>query len=146
MNLVFKNRFLAIFSVLAILISGCGLDLGLIVSPITTGIVYWINGEAHKYYKNDAETIYRATNRVLLSLEQKTSYEHKEGSHYKIIAGNNNRFSIRIDKVDKGICRMNIRINFMGDKDFAELIYKEIDKQLDVIEFNDNGKITKIRR
>lgn len=146
MNLVFRNRFLAFFSVFAILISGCALDLGLIVSPITTGIVYWVNGEAHKYYKNDVETIYRATHRVLASLEQKISHENRDaGKKYKIIAGNRNRFAIRIDKIDKDICRMNIRINFMGDKDFAELIYKEIDKQIDVIDFNDEGKVTKLR-
>lgn len=147
MNLVSKKRFLTFFSIIAILISGCAADLGLIVSPITSGIVYWINGEAHKYYKNDIDTVYRSANRVLVEMEQRISYEEtKPGKKYKIIAGNNNRFAIRIDKIDKDICRMNIRINYIGDKPFAELIYKEIDKQLDVLEFKDNGKINDYRR
>jgi hypothetical protein len=142
-NLVSKKRFLTFFSIFAILISGCALDLGMIVSPITSGVVYWVNGEAHKYYKSDIDTIYRSLNRVMLELDQKIYHlEIKPGKKYKIIAASKNRFSIRLDKIDENICRMNIRINYLGDKDFAELIYKEIDKQIDVLEFKNNGKIT----
>lgn len=143
MNLVIRKQFLSLFSIIAIAISGCA-DIGLLVSPISTGIVYWANGEAHKYYENDTEIIYRAVKHVMDDLEQKIYYDEPHiGIKYKIIAGNNNRFSIRIDKIDKDICRMNIRINYLGDKNFAELIYKKIDEKLNTIEFNDDGKIVK---
>jgi hypothetical protein len=48
-----------------------------------------------------------------------------------------------IQKADKNITKLNIRINYLGDKEFAELIYKKVDEQIDIIEFDPQGNPTK---
>jgi hypothetical protein len=52
-------------------------------------------------------------------------------------------FKIEIKKVQSNITEVKIRVNFLGDKPYAELIYKKIDSNLDVINFDVEGKPTK---
>jgi hypothetical protein len=137
MNLVNRRGFLSIFLIFAMAISGCGPEI--LIGPIVTGVIYWVNGEAHKYYESESDIVYRSTKHALRELDQEITRDTEKNGQYKIIAGNENRFSISIEKADKNITRLNIRINYIGDKDFAELIYKKVDEQINIIEFDPQG-------
>src|ERR1700744_2644215 len=139
MNLVSRRQFLSFFLISTIAISGCA-SIGLLVSPIVTGVVYWVGAEAHKYYENEPDIIYRATKHVLTELDIPIKSEHFDKEHYKIVAGNlgiaKNRFEFDIERADKKITKLSIRIDYIGDKPLAELIYSKIDEQLNIIQFD----------
>lgn len=122
--------------------AGCG-GPEILISPLVNGVITWINGEGHKYYANDHHTIYRATKRSLLKLGIPVSKDEPSDDRYYIKAGNNDRFKINIVPHEENISRLSIRVNFMGDKDYAELIFQEVDKQLGIIEFDRNGNPTR---
>ena len=123
-----------------VMLIGCGPEL--LISPIINGVVYWMEGEAHKYYAHDPDAIYRATKRACLDLQHSIETDETEGNNYYILAGGNDRFKIKIRQVENGITEVKIRVNFMGDKPYAELIYKKIDYQLSIIEFDEYGRPT----
>lgn len=143
MNLVKIKYFLSFIAIIAMSISGCGTEI--LISPIVTGVVHWVNGESHKYYENESDVIYRSTKHALRELDQEIKKDVLNDNQYEIIAGNENRFAITIEKADKNITRLNIRINYLGDKEFAELIYSKVDQQIDIIEFDPQGNPTKKR-
>ena len=136
-NLVRQIQFLAFLFLFAI--AGCA-GPEIFIGPAVTGVIYWINGEAHQYYENDAETLYRATKRAMVKLGLKITKDNLKNNTHYLQAGDRNRFSVTIQNVDKKVGRINIRINFMGDKDYAELIYKKIDEELDNIQYDEQGK------
>ena len=111
----------------------------LFIGPAIQGIVYWIKGEAHKYYEEDADVVYRATKHALNDLNLPISKDEITNKRYVIDAGEDNRFHIKIETTDKDLTRLNIRVNFMGDKDYAELIYKKVDENINTIHYNEQG-------
>ena len=119
---------------------GCGGGSELFIGPLINLGVQWANGKATKYYPFDSQTIYFTTQRSLRSLNYKIKSTKKLGNgKYDIVAGNNNRFSITVRPVENNTTKLSIRVNIMGDKPYAEMIYKEIDKNLNIIEFDENG-------
>lgn len=111
--------------------------------------VYWKEGEAHKYYKYDADIMYKATLRAIkkmdLTVTQDTVVAPKKSRKgsipgHHLIATSNDRFKVKIFSTDKNVTEVSIRINFMGDKPYAELLYAYIDDQVNVIVFNENNK------
>ena len=60
-----------------------------------------------------------------------------------MIAGENDRFKISIKHVEPEISLLKIRVNFMGDKPYAELFYKKVDDNLNGIEFDPQGRPTR---
>lgn len=128
---------------LTLLISGCAVA-PFIASPIVTGVVMWYEGEAHKYYNEEARTLYRATKIALKDLDYPITKDepNKDGGYY-IVAGDKDRFKIVIRQVKHHITEVKVRINFMGDKPYAELLYRQIDLNTNSIEFDDEGKPTK---
>lgn len=119
--------------------SGC--TVAPFVSPIVTGIVMWSGGEANKYYDADSVRTYRSTKMALRELGIPITKDEPRKDGYRIVAGDSNRFNITIKKVNPHITLVSIRVNFMGDKPFAELVYKTIDAHMDVIEFNSGRPI-----
>lgn len=134
---------------LAVLFTGgCGsasLFLGG-AGAVVQGYIYWKEGEAHKYYQYDADIMYKATKRAL----DKMNLPIKEDklvpaakSHrgtipgHRMIATSNNKFKIKIISREKNVTEIAIRIDFMGDKPYAELIYAHIDRQVTMVEFPD---------
>lgn len=131
-------RKLTIFMLLFLFLSGCGMEF--LVSPIVAGVVRWIEGEAHKYYNYDSETLYRAVKHAAKELNYEIQDDKKlENGNYKVVVGENDRFKISIDRVENNVTRVSIRINIMGDKPYAELFYEKIDEQVNIIEFDING-------
>lgn len=128
---------------LTLLASGCSVA-PFIASPIVTGVVMWYQGEAHKYYNEEARTLYRATKIALRELNHPITKDEstKDGGFY-LIAGDKDRFKIVIRQVKPHITEVKVRINFMGDKPYAELLYSQIDLNTNSIEFNDEGLPTK---
>lgn len=145
MNVVTRREFLSFFLMIAMAISGCG-GPEILIGPIVTGVIYWVNGEAHKYYENEPDVVYRATKHALTELGQEITKDTEKNGEYKVVAGNENRLSISIEKVDKNITRLSIRINYIGDKDFAELVYKKVDERINIIEFDPQGNPTNKHR
>lgn len=141
MNLVKK---ISIFLIFLVFILGCG-GAELLIGPITTGVIYWVNGEAHQYYEYPSEVVYRTTKHTLQELNIPISKDNVNSDSYQIIAGESNRFKIKITQPEKNISKLSIRINTLGDKDLAELIYKKIDKNIEIIEFDPEGNPTKKR-
>lgn len=136
-----KKLLLFIFLCLSIF-AGC--TAALLISPIVTGVIMWKDGEAHKYYNEEANTLYRATKISLKELDHPILKDEltRDGSRY-IVAGDGDKFKITIRKVKSHITDVKIRINFMGDKPYAELIYHQIDSNTNTIDFDDQGKPTK---
>ena len=115
----------------------------LLISPIVTGIVMWKDGEAHKYYNEEAHTMYRATKTSLKELDHSIVTDEQKDGDYYIVAGDEDKFKITIRQVKPHITEVKIRINFMGDKPYAELVYHQIDSNTNTIDFDDQGKPTK---
>lgn len=133
-NLAICLLFLAFF--------GC--QVAPLAGPVVTGVVMWIQGEAHKYYYGDSEMLYRATKHTCEELGYQITRDDPpaDGSYY-LIVGANNQFKITIIQADPNIAKVSIRVNFIGDKSYAELIYKRIDEHLNTIEFDEEGNPVK---
>jgi len=131
-------RKLTIFILFSIFLAGCGFEF--LVSPLVKGVITWVEGEAHKYYNYDSDVVYKAVKRAARELDYEISSDDppKDGN-YKLVVGNDDRFKISIDRIENNITLVSIRINFMGDKPYAELFYKKIDEQVNTIEFNEDG-------
>jgi Protein of unknown function (DUF3568) len=116
----------------------------MLISPIITGVIMWKDGEARKYYNEESHVLYRASKNSLKELDYPIIKDEKQKSEgYYIVAGNNDKFKIVIRQIRPHITEVKIRVNFMGDKTYAELIYKQIDLNTNTIEFDDQGKPTK---
>lgn len=129
-----------IFLILSLFLStiGCtGIDF---ITPIVTGVVMWQEGEAHKYYEYNADTIFRASKRALEKMNLEVKEAEQDGTDYSMIGGNNNKFSIKISQIEPEITKLSLRINFMGDKNYAELFYKHVDEEVYTIRFDNNGR------
>jgi hypothetical protein len=125
------------------LLNFCGCDP--IVTPIINiGIqaaVMWKEGEAQKYYDFESATVYRAAKHASENLQLPIlKDEPQEGNSYYLSLGQNDRFSVHISKIERNITLVKVRVNFMGDKPYAELFYKNIDNELSTIEFDREGR------
>lgn len=137
--------------ILLLFTTGCGVSvfsgIGMGVSATATavsGVMYWKNGESHKYYKFDTSTLHQATLRAIKKLqltvksdEQIPLSKSRKGtiSGYRLIITNNDKLKIRIRSVELNISEVTIRVNILGDKPYAKLVYDTIDNELCVVEF-----------
>jgi len=107
-----------------------------IVNPSISLYIKWLEGEADCYFAADREAAYRATKRSLTTLGYTVTKDEIERSgDHTIVAGGNDRFKIKVELVEPYVTRISIRVNFIGDKPYAELIYRQVIDQLDVIEY-----------
>lgn len=127
--------------VLSLFVTGCQFSPLALVAPIVTGVIMWSNGEATKYYDGDVETICRCTRLSLREMNLPISRDEATKNGYYIVAGKDSQFKIKVESIQPNIAKVSMRINFMGDKPLAELVYKHIDQNLDVIEFNQGRPI-----
>lgn len=121
---------------LALFFTGC--QITPFIAPVITGIVIWKDGEATKYYTETIDVTYRHTKSALRDLTIPIKADKSSGKSYQITAGDRNKFRILIQEISPSITKVSIRINFLGDKSYADLVYKAIDTYTDTIEF-DNG-------
>jgi hypothetical protein len=139
-----------IFLVLALFcstLSGCSAALIFGAASLAAqGIITWKSGEATKYYDIEIETVYRATKRVATNLNLKISDDNKKGAGYQLVIGEKEKMKVKIEPAEGAahITKLAIRVNTMGDKPYAEMFYKAVDENLNIIDFN-KGKPTKHR-
>ena len=132
---------LVLFGVLCL--TGCQY-LSPIGSIISIGVM-WLNGEGQKYYEADQDAIYKAVIQAAADLDFMVVDEERKGDtiHLSIDdkavldrkAGSSNRFHIKITKIQHNVTKLSIRLNFWGDKPYAELIYKKVDQSPGVKSF-----------
>jgi len=117
------------------LMAGC--DLFNPIGPIIQIGVMWMNGEAHKYYNVDQTTLLRATKDVLKELDMPIQSEEAKGAVYYIQAGEKgeDRFKIKVTAVKPNVTKLSIRVNTMGDRPYAEMVYRHVDMQQGIIQF-----------
>jgi len=134
-----KKLFLFIGFLTLIIMTGC--QVLPIMSPAINFFLSWQDGEAHKYYRNHGSTIYRAVKHALNEMDLEITEDKQVGNEgYYLVAGENDRFKITIRFVEPRISELKVRINFMGDKDYAELFYSKVDEELDKIRFDPDGR------
>ena len=128
---------------LCFFITGCAV-VPFVQGPIVTGIIMWKQGEAHKYYHENIKTIYRATKNALRELDHKITSDSPTKDGYRLVAGDKDKFKIHIREAKPHITEVCVRINLMGDKPYAELLYAQIDANTNVINYDDKGMPTKL--
>jgi hypothetical protein len=124
-----------------IFISGCGTSALMLAGPAIQGVIQWENGEAHKYYAYNSETMYRATKRALIKLDLPIIKDQVTGGgKFYIVGGAKSQYKLTIIPAEKNITDVGLRINFMGNHPQAELIYQNIDEQINTIVYDKSGK------
>jgi hypothetical protein len=95
----------------------------------------WMEREAHKYYNTDLEKMDKSLRLVLEELEMPIEKEYMSGERMVFKCDANDRFTITLNPVRHNVTKVSIVINIMGDKPYAEMIYRHIDAQDGVIQF-----------
>lgn len=121
------------FAVIALCaFAGCGLNP---IAPIIQLGLRWHDGEAQKYYATEQTKIYEATKATLAEFKFPILEEKIKDNIIYLKAGDDDRFRIKITEVRENVTKLSIRINVMGDKAYAEMIYRHVDKYPDVEQF-----------
>lgn len=136
------KKIAAFILILSFIVSGCAVA-PFVVSPIVTGVIMWKQGEAHKYYNEEVKTLYRATKSALKDLGHPIKSDEATSDGHYIVAGEKDKFKITIREAKPHIGEVSVRINFMGDKPYAELLYAQIDANTSTINYDDEGKPTR---
>ena len=134
-----KLLLLIIFSIFsASAMTGCeGINP---VSPIIQFYLTWKEGEAQKYYPYSSPVVYRAAKRAMIALNYSIDQDEPSSEgHFYIVAGGGDRFKVTIKHIENDIAKLSVRVNFMGDRPYAELLYKKVDEELDSIHFDEQG-------
>lgn len=116
-----------------VFVTGCWATAA--IGPIAQLGIMWIEGEAHKYYNTPQTEMVGAVKTALKELDLKINNEEKKGDTVHINAGDKDRFKIKIHAVRPKTTKLSIRVNIMGDKPYAEMIYRHVDKQGGVEQF-----------
>ena len=128
------------FLLLLLFCVGCSSLIPFAPDAIDIGIA-WVNGEAHKYYFSDAQNTEQAVRVVLKKMEFEITKDNKNDKGVLTLTANskeqqkkkrdrnNDSFKIVVDPVRHNVTKVSIRVNIMGDHEYAELIYDQIDKQ-----------------
>lgn len=105
------------------------------IAPIVSLGIMWVNGEAAKYYATDIDIVHQATKNVLDEFKLKIIEEKAENNSVYIKAGDDDKFKITIVATRENVTKLLIRVNIMGDKAYAELLYRHIDEQPGIRQF-----------
>lgn len=115
------------------LFTGC--ELISVVGPIAQLGIMWVEGEAQKYYNTDQLALHGAVKTALSELDLKITEEETKGDTIYIKAGDKDRFKIKIIAVRERTTKLSVRVDFMGDKPYAEMLYRHVDAQQGVVQF-----------
>lgn len=105
------------------------------IGPLIQLGIYWVEGEAHKYYNTDQITIHRATKEALNELGIPVVSEQRDGGTIYMRAGDDDLFKIKIVATREKVTKLSIRVNTFGNKPYAELVYRHVDNRPGVIQF-----------
>jgi hypothetical protein len=138
MNAVIKKYF---FILIISLFGNVGCEPTMIIGPIVTGVTYWIQGESHRYFAENKEIILNTTKHVLIENKLEIKNQYTKNNVYYMDAGVRNRFKIKIETIDN-FTRLSMRINTFGDKDYTELLYKQIEEKCSTIYYEDGKPVS----
>jgi Protein of unknown function (DUF3568) len=95
------------------------------------GYTVWRGTESSKYYSCDFQNTCSATKQSVdkMGLEI-VSFNSIEGKECSIETKGNNHLIINVLSVEKTVSKVMIKIEMMGDRQFAEFVYKNIDDLL----------------
>lgn len=124
---------MTIVAFLAVLLAGC--EFVGAIGAITSVGVFWMNREAHKYYNTELDTMEDSVRKVLDEMEIPIEKEYMSGESMVFKADANDRFRITLNPVRYNITKVSILVNTLGDKPYAEMIYRHIDAQDGVVQF-----------
>lgn len=130
-----RKTITTLFLSFSLLLGGCAAFTPLmLVGPAVQGYIMWKDGEGTKYYKCEGYEVYQALKIVLHNLDQKVAQDDIKtpGNFYLLTKSSKHSFKINIVHADAGVTALKIRIDFMGDRPYAELIYKTLDEQLGI--------------
>ena len=132
---MFKRFSMIIF--LAVAMIGC--EFINPISPIIQLGVFWLEGEAHKYYNTDQDTMVRSVKATLKDLEFSILEEETIDDYYWIKAtdesGSESHFKIKVREVKHNVTKLSIRVNTFGNRPYVEMIYRHVDKEPGVKQF-----------
>ena len=141
---MFKRMSMAVMTALLVAMSGC--ELINPIGPIIQLGVFWFEGESHKYYNADQDTMIVAVKTTLKDLTFSILEEGPYGDYYWIKATDGSEvsingkmteshFKIKIREVKNRITKISIRVNTFGNRPYVEMIYRHVDKQPGVEQF-----------
>ena len=141
---MFKRMSMVAMTALLVAMSGCEF-INPIGSIIEVG-TFWLEGEAHKYYNTDQDTMIIAVKTTLKDLHFSILEESPYDNYYWIKATDGNKvsvngeiveshFKIKIREVKDRITKLSIRVNTFGNRPYVEMIYRHVDKQPGVKQF-----------
>jgi hypothetical protein len=105
------------------------------VGPIINIGIFWMNREAHKYYATPMDEINVAIRVALNDLEMMVSEDYMDDEVRVLKVDENDRFRIRLEPARHNVTKVSILVNTLGDKPYAEMIYRHIDEQPNVEQF-----------
>lgn len=114
-------------------IVGCEFNPMSITQTVVQGYILWKEGEAAKYYHREPEAVTKACRDAVIKLGfviEKDGPSPLGDGHVMTVQSQNHKFGIRIREADPGITVCKIRVDFMGDKPYAELIFRTMDEPL----------------
>lgn len=117
----------------ALALSGC--EMFNPIGPIIQIGIMWKQGEATKYYNTDQATLLKATKDALTELDLPVTREEADGHTVYLRAGTDDRFKVKVTHVNNKVSKLSIRVNVMGDKPFAELVFRHVDGKPGVRQF-----------
>lgn len=131
--------------ILLLIFSGCSWfgPFSNSVGTVAQGYVMWKKGEATKYYNRDIGTTYRSVKHAADTLNLKITSDKMVKNEYHLKVGEKDKFQIKIVPTGPNLTQVIIRVNFMGDRPYAELFYKTVDDNLNSIYFKDGKPVKK---
>ena len=123
---------------------GCNAGPEIFVGPAINAYVFWAQGEGHTYYKFNAKLVEKSLKRTANDLGYKIDKEESKDDKVTLhLSSTNNKFKVTVRKIEPEITKMSIRVDFLGDRPYAEMIFNSVEKNLNTIEFDGNGKVVK---
>jgi hypothetical protein len=105
------------------------------IGPIISIGVFWMNREAHKYYNTPMSTMETSVRTVLKDLKMEIKDDYKDGEILHLKVAEDSKFHITVNPVRQNVTKVSILVDTLGNKPYAEMIYRHIDTQPNVEQF-----------
>lgn len=123
------KKFLWVAAFCLMMVAGCeGFNP---VGPLLQLGIFWYQGEAHKYYHTGRDVAVSGVKASLDALDLPVQSEREDGDSVYLQAGGqgDKRFKIRIKRVKDQTTMVSVRVNVFGDRPYAELLFRNLDRQ-----------------
>lgn len=105
------------------------------LGPILQIAVMWKQGEATKYYNTEQRQILAATRAAFEELGLPITSESEDGRTINMMVGDDDQFKVKVVAVRDKVTKLSIRVNTFGDRPYAEMVFRHVDKQDGVEQF-----------